>query len=130
MDAVRTIMLDDAHEGPHSGIPVAGGMRAGISLAAAGDMALSRERTLPCRARYLEGRGIPREKVYALRQVHSRCVHVIEGQTTDLVAGLEGDGLVTNLADAVLSITVADCLPIFLADARTGTNARGKKMMA
>ena len=120
MGAVRTVTLDDAHEGLHSDIPVADGMRAGISLAAAGDMALSRDRTLPWRARYLEGRGIPREKMYALRQVHSRRVHVIEGQTAEHVAGLEGDGLVTDLPDAVLSVTVADCLPIFLADTRTG----------
>ena len=120
MVAVRSRALDDAHGGLHGDIPVSAGTRAGISLAAAGDMALSRDRTLPWRTRYLEGRGIARKNLYALRQVHSRRVQLIEEQSVDEVAAIEADGLLTDRSDAVLSVTVADCLPIFLSDRRTG----------
>lgn len=120
MGAVRSLTLGDAHGGAHHDIPVAPGTRAGISLAAAGDMALSRARTLPWRAGYLAGRGIPPDRLYSLRQVHSRRVHLIDGQSVDETAGIEADGLLTDRSDVVLSVTVADCLPIFLADNRTG----------
>ena len=120
MDAVRTMTLDDTRAGQHCAIPVARGIRAGISLASAGDMALSRDRTLPWRTQYLEGLRIGRERLYALRQVHSRRIHVVDGQAAEEMARLEGDGLLTDHPDAVLSVTVADCLPIFLADTRTG----------
>jgi YfiH family protein len=118
--AVRTMTLEQGQAVAHCDIPVAPGIRAGISLAASGDMALSRDAVLPWRARYLQARGIPRERVYALRQVHSHRIHVIDGQDARDMAALEGDGLLTDRADAVLSVTVADCLPIFLADRRTG----------
>jgi hypothetical protein len=104
----------------HVDIPVIPGIGAGISLAAAGDMALPRDRSLPWRTRYLKGRGIRKERLYGLRQVHSRRVQLIERQTADETARIEADGLLTDRPDAVLSVTVADCLPIFLADRRTG----------
>jgi hypothetical protein len=105
----------------HADIPVITGTRAGISLAAAGDMALSRARSLPWRAKFLERTGIRQEHLYALRQVHSRRVVLIEEQSAEKTAGIEADGLLTDRPDSVLSVTVADCLPIFLADRRTGT---------
>ena len=120
MGAVRRVTLDDARAGLHVDIPVITATRAGISLAAAGDMALSRDRLLPWRTRYLEGRGIPKERLYGLRQVHSRRVQLVEGQSVDETASIEADGLLTDRRDAVLSVTVADCLPIFLTDWRTG----------
>ncbi len=120
MGAVRSRTLDDAHGGLHCEIPVTAVTHAGISLAAAGDMALSRDRTLPWRTKFLAARRIPRERLYALRQVHSRRVQLIEEQSVDAIAAVEADGLLTGRSDAVLSVTVADCLPIFLADRRTG----------
>jgi polyphenol oxidase len=126
--AVRSMTLGEARGGAHGGardavhrdIPVAPGTRAGISLAAAGDMALSRAGSLPWRARYLEDRGIPVERLYALRQVHSRRVLLIDTQLAEETARIEADGLLTDRPDAVLSVTVADCLPIFLVDHRSG----------
>jgi hypothetical protein len=35
--------------------------------------------------------------------------------------GCEGDGLLSPRGEAVLAVTVGDCLPIFLADRRTGS---------
>jgi hypothetical protein len=120
MKPVRGLALVDAPGGQHCDIPVIAGTSAGISLAAAGDMALSRDRTLPWRSKLLARQGIRRERLYGLRQVHSRRVQLIDEQTVEDAAALEADGLLTTRPDVVLSVTVADCLPIFLADNRTG----------
>jgi len=120
MSPVSRMTLEDAPGGLHCDIPVIPGTSAGISLAAAGDMALSRHRTLPWRSRLLVQRGIRPERLYGLRQVHSRRVQLIDVQPAGDAAAIEADGLLTMRTDAVLSITVADCLPIFLADRGTG----------
>lgn len=120
MCAVTSRELDDAQGAMHCDIPVINGINAGITLAAAGDMALSRARTLPWRDRFLSARGIPTERLYALRQVHSRRVRLVGEQSVEEMAAIEADGLLTDRPDAVLSVTVADCLPIYLADRRTG----------
>jgi YfiH family protein len=120
MSPVRRLALVDAPGGRHCEIPVTDKASAGISLAAAGDMRLSRGRVEPPRSTFLAERGLPPEHVYGPRQVHSKRVLLIEGQNAEETAALEADGLLTVRTDAVLSITVADCLPIFLADIRTG----------
>jgi YfiH family protein len=112
--------LDDAPGGLHCDIPIIPGTSAGITLAAAGNMALSRDSSLPWRARFASARGIPRERLFGLKQVHSRQVLLIDGQTPGEAAAIEADGLITRSTEAVLSVTVADCLPIFFADRRTG----------
>jgi YfiH family protein len=96
------------------------GLSAGISLEAAGDMALSRESLLPSRSRLRERLGVECDRLYGARQVHSQRVLVVEGQSSAEVAVVEADGLPTRREEAVLSVTVADCLPIWLADRRTG----------
>jgi polyphenol oxidase len=58
--------------------------------------------------------------VLGLRQVHSKTVLTVEALSPDGFADRVADGLVTNLAEAVLTITVADCLPLFLVDRATG----------
>ena len=80
MSPVSRMTLEDAPGGLHSDIPVIPGTSGGISLAAAGDMALSRDRTLPWRSRLLAQRGIRPERLYGLRQVHSRRVQLIDEQ--------------------------------------------------
>ncbi len=120
MSPVRGMTLQDAPGGLHCEIPVIPGISAGVSLAAAGDMALSRDGILPARSALLARQGIRRDRLYGLRQVHSRRVQLIEEQPPEEAAAVEADGLLTTRPDAVLSVTVADCLPIFLADRRTG----------
>ena len=66
--------------------------------------------------------GIEPARVRALRQVHSRRVLAAD----ELPAAgeePEADGLLAPDPLAVLTVTVADCLPLFVADRRTG--ARG-----
>lgn len=94
--------------------------RAGISLARAGDMALSRRFSLPYRDRLLANLGIGRESHFAVRQVHSQEVLVVDGEEPDAIAGREADGMVTARSDALLTVTVADCLPLFIVDRSTG----------
>ncbi len=97
-------------------IPVPAGARAGITRAAAGDMRRSAQGTGPGRADFLARHGISPDRLYGVRQVHSRRGVVIDGQSAAEEAGTEADGMVSAREDAVLSITVADCLPIFLVD--------------
>jgi polyphenol oxidase len=98
-------------------------LRAGISLARAGDMALSRRFSHPFRARLLSDLGIPAERAFSVRQVHSQTVVVLKDEEPEAVAAREADGMITRSPDAVLTVTVADCLPIFLVDRASGAFA-------
>jgi YfiH family protein len=100
----------------------AGGMRCLMSLEAAGNMSLAEA---GARHAFFVSLGIDPARVLALRQVHSQRVLTdgeihAEGRRPDPP---EADGILTADPHAVLTVTVADCLPIFLADART--TARG-----
>ena len=100
------------------------GLRAWISLKASGDMGNSAQRNHPNRLRYLQSLGIRDQlHVFACRQVHSRRVVVIENQDARRIADEEADGLITNHPDAILTVTVADCLPIYLLDSDHGAYA-------
>jgi YfiH family protein len=79
------------------------------------------------RETFFRSLGIPAKKVYSLMQVHSRDVHVL-GELKNPEAPLpppavfsrQGDGMVSFSNSAVLAITVADCLPVFLLDTEKG----------
>jgi YfiH family protein len=60
--------------------------------------------------------GLNPDKVYGLNQVHSRVVLAVGNDDPPLT---EADGMVTRDRDITLSVTVADCLPVFLFDTRT-----------
>ncbi|MCX7029488.1 MAG: polyphenol oxidase family protein [Spirochaetes bacterium] len=105
-------------------IPLGGcGPRAGISLARAGDMDLAKHGDLACRARLLAALGVEPGRVRCVRQVHSRRVVRIDGSESMDGPFVEADGMVSDRPDLLLTVTVADCLPIFLADLRTGSFA-------
>jgi YfiH family protein len=61
--------------------------------------------------------GLNPDKVYGLNQVHSRTVLAVSRDDPPMA---EADGMVTSDRDISLSVTVADCLPVFLFDVRTG----------
>jgi polyphenol oxidase len=122
---IREIRLAPAGDAPYAtlaALEAGDGVRlcAGISFAAAGDMALSRRFSHPFRARLLEELGVPPGKAFAVRQVHSRSVVVVGDEQPEELASREADGMITGRPDAFLSVTVADCLPIFLVDRATG----------
>ena len=115
MSPVRRLSLTD-HGELDCGIPVPVGLRAGITRAAAGDMRRSRQSADSPRTRFLERHGISRGALYGLHQVHSRRVEIVDEPGAAAMDGREADGLVSARDDVVLSVTVADCLPILLAD--------------
>jgi hypothetical protein len=45
---------------------------------------------------------------------------VVDDQPAEALATVEADGMITDGPDTVLSVTVADCLPIFLLDTASG----------
>jgi YfiH family protein len=90
-------------------------LRAGMSLKAAGDMRFGD----PRRAELFRRLGIDPRRVYALKQVHStRIVRIAEEAPESLAAREGADGLIADRSQAVLSVTVGDCLPIFLVHRR------------
>ena len=84
---------------------------------AAGDMSLGS----PARESFIASVGFSPENARALRQVHSRTVLVADERSSADLGATEADGLVCSGSPALLlTITVADCLPIFLVDRQTG----------
>jgi YfiH family protein len=105
------------------------GLRAGISLRAAGDLCHperyaeqgDRRSAAACaeaRGRFLRRLEADPGRLRYCRQVHSRKVLWVDGDSGSEVR--EADGLLTGAGSPVLAVTVADCLPIFLLDRATG----------
>ncbi len=97
-----------------------------LTLRAAGDMRRDGEG----RGRFYRSVGVNPEQVHVVGQVHSRTVVVVpavagDGERTAIGEHLtpDADGLMSGDANAILGVTVADCMPIYLHDAVTG--ARG-----
>jgi len=97
-----------------------------ISSRAAGDMVFQGAHN-PARNEFFRSQNIPAEKVYSLIQVHSQDVFAL-GNPKDAAAPLpapvvftrQGDGMVSFSPNAVLAVTAADCLPVFLLDTEKG----------
>ena len=97
-----------------------------LTVRAAGDMRRDGEG----RGRFYRSVGLDPEHVYVVGQMHSRTVVVVPAEAGDGGRTTIGehftphaDGLITGDPGAVLGITVADCMPIYLYD--TVTDARG-----
>lgn len=58
--------------------------------------------------------GLDPSQVFACTQVHAQEVLFIDGRSP--AAGQEGDGMISRETGVWLSVTVADCLPVFLYD--------------
>jgi len=98
-------------------------LRAGITLKRAGDMrraSFSDRDVNRNRITLLDSLKGGRRRAYSCRQVHSQRVVVLREAEPEEIAGRKADGLLTNRPDAILTVTVADCLPIFIADPSRG----------
>jgi copper oxidase (laccase) domain-containing protein len=62
--------------------------------------------------------GLGGRQVLAVKQVHSRTV--LRAETAADLGGREGDGIVVGRGPLLVSVTVADCMPIFLFDRESG----------
>lgn len=85
-----------------------------LSSRSLGDMSVSNQQNRRTFFTYL---GIDPATVTSFSQVHSKIV-AVDPPTGHVPA--DSDGGVTNRSDAVLSVTVADCLPICLYDKSSG----------
>lgn len=94
-----------------------------ISSRTAGNMVYSDNADIgpgDTRARFFRSLGLETEQVRSCTQVHSRRVLAVEGRSFDRP---EADGMVSRDRDIALSVTVADCLPVFLYDTASGASA-------
>ncbi len=66
----------------------------------------------------VENLGFPLSALRTAEQVHGREVAVVDASSPAVTLGT--DGLITNQADVLLGIYVADCGVVFLADPKTG----------
>lgn len=91
-----------------------------ISSRSAGDMKIAdTEEPNPCRQGLFDALGLDYGRVSFLEQIHSR--RVLAAESRNLRCFARADGLVTGDPNIILSVTVADCLPVFLYD----TGSRG-----
>jgi len=91
------------------------GISCGVSSIFAGDMKY--EKTNQNRQTLFAKLALNPEKVYGLKQVHSRLVVLVDSNNPP---ACEADGMITDDRNVSLSITVADCLPVFLLDIKSG----------
>lgn len=96
------------------------GPRALLSLKRSGDMSQLKQREV-----FLESIGVEPSRAFFLKQIHSRKVIYLDDnrdafQNRWSGSPPEGDGLVTEDPRAVLCVSVADCLPLFLFDESSG----------
>jgi len=98
-----------------------------LSLRSAGDMGFDRAGPGPGRERLLRGLGLEAGAVLGLELTHSRRVlfpagPIEQGSLLDLAAAGGGaDGLILGRDSGLFaSVTVADCMPIWILDRSTG----------
>lgn len=90
-----------------------------ITARQAGDMSLAPGNT--ARTALFRLLGLNEGAVFACRQVHSRILYLVQRDSPNPAP--EADGMVCAETGIFLTVTVADCLPIYLADTRTGSFA-------
>jgi YfiH family protein len=88
-------------------------------LGGAGSMAFSWDEPNASRDRVFRSLGIAVDRVAAIELGHGQDVFFFTG--LEEIYGRKGDGLLTANRDLVPSITVADCLPIYLFDLKSGS---------
>ena len=90
------------------------GVSALLSSRSAGNMLYSEGTNSPGRLALFRALGLKAAGVYACTQVHSRDVREVDRETPN--SGPRADGLISRDREVTLSVTVADCLPVFLYD--------------
>ena len=91
------------------------GITCGISSRFSGDMKYGGQN--PARLDLASGLGLDPSRIYGLQQIHSRTVLVVDSKNPPAVPA---DGMVCRDRSIALSVTVADCLPVYLLDTESG----------
>lgn len=102
-------------------IPVEGdmskfGIQGILSLRVRGDMGPHTD----TRRRFLLSLKLDEDRIFHLRQIHSKRVFVAKSSQRKKIRASRGDGLIASSDADILSVTVADCLPIFILDKEKG----------
>jgi YfiH family protein len=88
---------------------------------AAGDSELNVKRNLERAATEL---GVASTRIHFLSQVHGRVAHTLSGsEVQNLLILREGDALVSRAPGLACAVRSADCVPVLLADRRSGAVA-------
>ena len=82
-----------------------------------------RENVIENRRRFLEAIGATGRQLVTARQIHSADVRSIRDGQDAMAEPTECDALTANIDTALLAVQTADCLPVLLADRRTGAFA-------
>ncbi len=103
-----------AQANPRAAVPVP---ECGLTLRVSGPMKSGVD--AENRERVFRSIGVRSDEVVACRQIHSRVVRIAD--RTDSFRDLpEGDGILTSNASVVPTVTVADCMPIWIYDPVAG----------
>jgi YfiH family protein len=95
------------------------GVSCAVSGRLAGDMTLEKDNR--ARLALFSALGLDSKRVAGLSQIHSR--DLLSAGKDSVPFGVKGDGLVCAERGVALSVTVADCLPVFLYDTQSGAFA-------
>jgi len=87
-----------------------------LSLKKSEDMKFNTENGNPHRKKLVEKQKLNNEKLCGIHLEHSHIIHTLESVPTEI---LQGDGLLSTNQDLILSVTVADCMPIWLYDKKS-----------
>lgn len=89
-----------------------------LSLRPLGSMRFLHDRPNPLREEFFRDRGIAPDRVLAVELVHSRRVLFPKGP--EELRGVQADGLIVEPGPWVPTVTVADCMPIWIRHAASG----------
>ncbi|MDR2516231.1 MAG: polyphenol oxidase family protein [Spirochaetaceae bacterium] len=96
-----------------------------ITSAAAGSMHHTKGKPGPAREAMLHSLGavygFDPARTFALTQIHSRDIRAVDRAAPN--TGEAADGMITIDRAVTLTVTVADCLPVFLYDTQSGARA-------
>jgi hypothetical protein len=85
------------------------------------DSRQSVERNRRTLVREVAGRERSLPALVSLRQFHSGSVRILKARDPVPNSALKGDGIITNRKEVLLAIQVADCVPVLVADIKSGT---------
>lgn len=82
-----------------------------------------RENVIENRRRFLEALDAGDWPLVTARQIHSADINLIEDESSIAADPAACDALASNIAGTLLAVQTADCLPVLIADSRTGAFA-------
>ena len=92
-------------------------LKAMLSLKQAGDMAYYNKRNNSSRKTFFSALQINEKRIFSVYQKHTKkVVFIKKGTIPEDYSSQIADGMITDDSNCILSITVGDCLPIFIID--------------